>query len=143
MANLGNDVKTFFLKGVESLGKAASDLTVSARKKLDEINVAARRDEIRKALPDLLLQLWKNGAELPDELVSLLVELNRLNEQLAAAQAKPESAQPEEDTEEPTEEDEAEVEEADDSESEIAAEEAVSEADEGGEEENGDSGANG
>ena len=92
MASIGNDVKTFFLKGMEALGKAAGSITESAQQKLSEMNLAARRDEIRKALPDVLMQMWKNGLELPHELDSLLQELNDLEEQLVAAKAKPEPA---------------------------------------------------
>ena len=112
MASIGNDVKTFFLKGMEALGKAAGSITESAQQKLSQMNLAARRDEIRKALPDVLMQMWKNGLELPHELDSLLQELNDLEEQLAAAKAKPEPAAEEETPAEETPAEESTFEEA-------------------------------
>lgn len=92
MANLGNNVKTALLKGLEALGDAASSIGTSAKQKLSEMHLAARRDELRKEIPALVLKLWKDGAQLPDELTVLLSELSDLEDQLAALQVKPEPA---------------------------------------------------
>ena len=43
MANLGNNVKTAFLKGLEALGKTASNLSDAAQQKLIEMNLDTRR----------------------------------------------------------------------------------------------------
>lgn len=95
MANLYNELKTTFLKGMESFGKAASSLASGAQEKLQEMNVDARRRQVMDEIPDCALDLWKQGAELPEALSQKLSELNDLNEQLAAMRAAREKAQPE------------------------------------------------
>ena len=93
MANLGTNMKTALLKGLEALGDAASNIGSSAKQKLSEMHLVSRRDELRKAIPDLAMLLWKQGAQLPGELASLLSELSDLDEQIAALRpAKPEPA---------------------------------------------------
>lgn len=100
MANLGINVKTALLKGLEAIGDAASSIGTSAKQKLSEMHLANRRDDLRKAIPDLAMLLWKQGAELPNELVSVLGELSELEEQIAALHPKAEAAeeQPAEET---------------------------------------------
>jgi len=110
MANLGTNMKTALLKGLEAIGDAASSIGTSAKQKLSEMHLANRRDDLRKAIPDLAMLLWKQGAELPHELSSVLSELNDLEEQIAALRPTPEPAAESED-EEPAEE-ESTVEEA-------------------------------
>ncbi|MBR5547402.1 MAG: hypothetical protein IKU70_10550 [Clostridia bacterium] len=109
MANLGSNVKTAFLKGLEALGKTASSLTDAAQQKLSEMNIDNRRREVLAEIPKCVMQLWKDGVEMPEPLTSLLTELNELDEKLAALRPQPE-AKPEEpvQTEEPAEEEEAE-----------------------------------
>lgn len=102
MANLGNNVKTAFFKSLEALGDAASSVGVSAKQKLSEMRLVSRRDELRKEIPALVLKLWKEGAQLPEELTALLTELSDLEEQLAAQQAKPEPAADNADQQTPT-----------------------------------------
>lgn len=92
MANLGNNVKTAFLKGLEALGDAAASIGTSAKQKLSEMHLASRRDDLRKEIPALVMKLWKEGAQLPEELTSLLAEFSDLEEQLAALHVKPEPA---------------------------------------------------
>ena len=92
MAKIGNNMKTALLKGLEALGDAASSIGTSAKQKLSEMHLANRRDDLRKAIPDLAMLLWKQGAELPAELASVLSELNDLEEQIAALHPKPEAA---------------------------------------------------
>ncbi|MDD6142415.1 MAG: hypothetical protein PUD16_02825 [bacterium] len=96
MAILGNNLKTAFLKGMEALGKGAANLTSSAQQKLNEMNLENRRSELAKEIPVCAMKLWKDGAQLPEELAALLSEISELEEQLAAMRAKPEApAQPE------------------------------------------------
>ena len=92
MANLGTNMKTALLKGLEALGDAASNIGSTAKQKLSEMHLANRRDDLRKTLPDLAMLLWKQGAELPSELASVLSELNDLEEQISALRPKPEPA---------------------------------------------------
>ena len=108
MAILGNNVKTAFLKGLETLGKKASSLSEAAQQKLSEMNLDTRRRELLSEIPKCVMQLWKDGAELPEQLTALLGELTELEEKLAAMrpqpEAKAEEAKPEETAEETIEE---------------------------------------
>lgn len=90
MAILGNNVKTAFLKGLEALGKTASTLTDAAQQKLSEMNLDTRRREVLAEIPKCVMQLWKNGVEMPEPLNTLLQELTELEEKLAALRPKPE-----------------------------------------------------
>lgn len=90
MANLGSNVKTAFLKGLEALGKTASSLTDAAQQKLSEMNLDTRRREVLAEIPKCVMQLWKDGVEMPEPLTALLTELSELEEKLAAMRPKPE-----------------------------------------------------
>ncbi len=123
MANLGSNVKTAFLKGLEALGKTASSLTDAAQQKLSEMNLDNRRREVLAEIPKRVMQLWKDGVEMPEPLTELLKELTDLEEKLAEMRPQPEAKpeepeQPKEPAEEETAEEAAEE----------AAEEIVEEA---------------
>ena len=51
MAALGNNVKMAFLKGLEALGKGASNMATNAHQKLNEINLETRRRELLSEIP--------------------------------------------------------------------------------------------
>jgi len=114
MANLGSNVKTAFLKGLEALGKTASSLTDAAQQKLSEMNLDTRRREVLAEIPKCVMQLWKDGVEMPEPLTALLTELSELEEKLAAMRPQPaaKEAEPETEAEEAAEEPAAEAEEA-------------------------------
>ena len=113
MANLGNNVKTAFLKGLEALGKTASSLSDAAQQKLSEMNLDTRRREVLSEIPKCVMQLWKDGVEMPEPLTALLNELSELEEKLAALRPQPEVKTEEEPKpEEPAEEAAEETEEA-------------------------------
>lgn len=107
MANLGNNVKTAFLKGLEALGKTASSLSDAAQQKLSEMNLDTRRRELLSEIPKCVMQLWKDGAEMPEPLTALLSELTELEEKLAALRPQPEAKPEEEAPAEETAEEEA------------------------------------
>ena len=98
MANLYNELRTTFLKGMESFGKAASSLASGAQEKLQEMNIDALRRQVMADIPDCALDLWKQGVELPEALSEKLSELNDLNEQLSTMRAAREKAKPEPET---------------------------------------------
>jgi len=91
MANLGNSVKTAFLKGLEALGKTASNLTDAAQHKLNEMNLDNRRREVLLEIPKCVMQLWKEGVEMPEPLAALLTELTDVEQQLAVLRAQREA----------------------------------------------------
>ena len=140
MANLGNGVKTAFLKGLEALGKTASNLSDVAQHKLNEMNLENRRRAALLEIPKCVMQLWKDGVELPEQLAALMAELTDVEQQLAAMRAEREAknakpapeAKEEEAVEEEIVEEEAteEVEEGTEEAAEEATEEAVEAAEE-------------
>lgn len=87
MANFSQKVKSVWFKCVESVGQGAANLADNAKQKLSEINMESRRKDIAAELPKKLMQLWKDGVALPEELTALLTEQNELEEALAAAKA--------------------------------------------------------
>ena len=96
MANLSNNVKTVFLKGLEALGKTASSLSDAASQKLTEMNLDTRRREVLAQIPKCVMQLWKDGTELPEPLTALLYELTEVENKLSAMRPKQEAAPAEE-----------------------------------------------
>lgn len=87
MANLTDKIKSTWYKCIETLGQSAANMADNAKQKLNEINMEARRKEVVSDLPNRLLQMWKDGVELPEELNDVLTELNGLEEELAAFRA--------------------------------------------------------
>jgi hypothetical protein len=87
MANFSQKVKSVWFKCVESVGQGAANLADNAKQKLSEINMESRRKDIAAELPKKLMQLWKDGVALPEELTALLTEQSELEEALAAAKA--------------------------------------------------------
>ena len=79
MAALGNNVKMAFLKGLEALGKGASNMATNAHQKLNEINLETRRRELLSEIPVRALDLWQQGEPMPQPLGDMLSELSALD----------------------------------------------------------------
>lgn len=92
MSNITSKIKTGWLKCMESIGQGAANMADNAKQKLGELNMENRRKDLLAQLPTKVMQLWKDGVELPEELSGMLSELNGINEELdalhAARQAK-------------------------------------------------------
>lgn len=88
MAALGNNVKMAFLKGLEALGKGASNMATNAHQKLNEINLETRRRELLSEIPVRALDLWQQGEPMPQSLGEMLSELSALDEQLTVLRAQ-------------------------------------------------------
>ena len=88
MATLGNNVKMAFLKGLEALGKGASNMATNAHQKLNEINLETRRRELLSEIPVRALDLWQQGEPMPQPLGDMLSELSALDEQLTVLRAQ-------------------------------------------------------
>ncbi len=88
MAALGNNVKMAFLKGLEALGKGASNMATNAHQKLNEINLETRRRELLSEIPVRALDLWQQGEPMPQPLGDMLSELSSLDEQLTVLRAQ-------------------------------------------------------
>lgn len=88
MAPVGSNVKMAFFKGLEALGKGASNMASNAQQKLSEINLETRRRELLSEIPVRALDLWQKGAEMPPALGEMLKELSELDEQLTVLRAQ-------------------------------------------------------
>lgn len=87
MANITGKIKTTWLKCMESIGQGAANMADNAKQKLGELNMENRRKDLLAELPNKVMQMWKDGVELPEELSGLLAELNGLEEELGALRA--------------------------------------------------------
>lgn len=87
MANITGKIKTTWLKCMESIGQGAANMADNAKQKLGELNMENRRKDLLAELPNKVMQMWKDGVELPEELNGLLAELNGLEEELSALRA--------------------------------------------------------
>ena len=95
MPDFGSTVKSLFSKGMEAVGNAASTLASTTRFKVDELNLNNRKSEILRGFGARAYEMWKQGAQFPAELVTLLeqvaeadAELDRLRAERAAAQGE-------------------------------------------------------
>ncbi len=87
MPTISEKIRSAWFKCVESVGQSAANMADSAKQKLNEINMEAQRKEMLSDLPNKLMQMWKDGAELPEELNDTMAQLNKLDEELAAFRA--------------------------------------------------------
>ena len=81
MANITGKIKTTWLKCMESIGQGAANMADNAKQKLGELNMENRRKDLLAELPNKVMQMWKDGVELPEELNGLLAELNGMEEE--------------------------------------------------------------
>jgi hypothetical protein len=87
MSNITSKIKTTWLKCMETIGQSAANMADNAKQKLGELNMENRRKDLVSELPEKLMKLWKDGAQLPEELTGMLTELNGINEELDALRA--------------------------------------------------------
>ncbi len=87
MSNITSKIKTGWLKCMENLGQGAANMADNAKQKLGELNMESRRKDLLAELPKKVMQMWKDGIELPEELNGMLTELNGINEELEALRA--------------------------------------------------------
>ena len=88
MASLGNNLKVAFLRGLESVGRGASNMASNAHQKLNEINLETRRRELLSEIPVRALDLWQQGEPMPQPLGEMLRELSELDEELTVLRAQ-------------------------------------------------------
>ncbi len=82
MADLGSSLKSIFMKGMESIGNAATNIANNTKTKVDEMNMVNRRTEILADFGNRAYALWLKGESFPQELNDLLKELKDLDEKL-------------------------------------------------------------
>lgn len=89
MADIFDSLKKTWIKSMEALSSAASDLANNTKQKVNEINLDNRRREILSDFGLITYELWQKGLELPKELNDLLVELSQVDEELNLLRQKP------------------------------------------------------
>ena len=83
-----NKVRLVFLKGMETLGAAASNLASNAKLKAMEINLENRRREILTNFSLRAFELWQKGEQLPGSLSEMLTELSDIEDRLSLLRAQ-------------------------------------------------------
>lgn len=82
MADIRENVKNAWMKGMELIGNTASSIANTTKYKVDEMNLVNRRREILNDFGAQAYSLWQKGASFPAELEEQLNELKKLDEQL-------------------------------------------------------------
>lgn len=82
MIDIGKNIKDIWMKGMEAVGRRASDIASNTKYKVDEMNMVSRRAEIMKDFGMRAYALWQKGEKFPEELAAQLKELSELDEKL-------------------------------------------------------------
>ena len=98
MADLSKGFKDIWMKGMEAISDTASKVASNTRYKINEMNMINRRQEILADFGAKAYALWQKGESFPDELNTLLGELDQLETALdeirVAREAKAAAAAP-------------------------------------------------
>ncbi len=82
MADIGATAKKILEQSMQVVNKAATNIAVSAKLKVDEMNLTTRRKELRNELGNKIYDLWNSGEQVPASLEELLLEMKDLDEKL-------------------------------------------------------------
>lgn len=88
MADVLGTLKKTWLKGMEVVGNAASNIASNTKQKVSEMNMENRRREILSDFGLIAYEMWQKGTAFPKELEDQLTELSRLDEELNALRAQ-------------------------------------------------------
>lgn len=88
MADLKNMMKNAWVKGMETIGTAATNIANGTKTKVQEMNLVTRRNELYSSLSEKVYELWQKGAALPEELETMLKELTQIDEDLNELRAE-------------------------------------------------------
>jgi hypothetical protein len=88
MSNVMKSLKKTWLKGMEVIGNAASNIADNAKYKVTEMNLETRRREILADFGSIAYEMWLRGESFPPALEAQLKQLNALDEQLTAIRAQ-------------------------------------------------------
>jgi hypothetical protein len=86
--NVMKGLKKTWLKGMEVVGNAASNIADNAKYKVSEMNLETRRREILADFGSVAYEMWQRGEVFPPALEAQLEQLNALDEQLTAIRAQ-------------------------------------------------------
>ncbi len=82
MADIGATAKKLLEQSMQVVNKAATNIAVSAKLKVDEMNLTTRRKELRNELGNKIYDLWNSGEQVPASLEEMLLEMKDLDEKL-------------------------------------------------------------
>ena len=88
MGNVMKGLKKTWLKGMEAIGNAASNIADNAKYKVTEMNLETRRREILADFGSIAYEMWQRGETFPPALEAQLKQLNALEEHLTAIRAQ-------------------------------------------------------
>ena len=88
MGNVMKGLKKTWLRGMEAVGNAASNIADNAKYKVTEMNLETRRREILADFGSIAYEMWQRGENFPPALEAQLKQLNVLDEQLTAIRAQ-------------------------------------------------------
>ncbi len=88
MGNVMKGLKKTWLRGMEVIGNAASNIADNAKYKVTEMNLETRRREILADFGSIAYEMWQRGESFPPALDAQLKQLNALDEQLTAIRAQ-------------------------------------------------------
>lgn len=99
MADIRESIRSLFFHGVEAVNSAASSVAKSTQQKVEEMNLKNRQRELMNEVSKLVRSLWQSGVELPDELMDLMEDIAKVEDELLemkeAAKAAAEAAKAE------------------------------------------------
>ena len=94
MADISKILTEAWLKVNEGIGSAANTIADATKGKVNEINLNSRRSDILNQLAPKIVELYKSGVQLPEELMSILKELTDIEDRLAALKPAPRAKAP-------------------------------------------------
>jgi len=82
MADFKKQIKQMWIKGMETVGNTASNIANNTKYKVDEMNLQNRRRDLFSNIGPQAYILWQKGEKFPEEICNMLVEIQKLDEQL-------------------------------------------------------------
>ena len=91
MADIGKSVRNLLINGVKAVNSAANTIANTTRQKVDELNLQSDRKELMDQVAETAYKLWKDGAQLPEAIGTLMQEIAVIDDELARLQCKTEA----------------------------------------------------
>lgn len=88
MADIKDSMRSAWIKGMEAIGNAATNIANGTKTKVKEFNLVSRRTEIFTDLSSKVYELWQKGETMPAELDAMLRELSEVDEALNELRAE-------------------------------------------------------
>ena len=104
MSDLGQNIREFVLKGIETIGATATNLAANTRQKISETALKAKKAELLEQFGEKAYEAYRNGMAFPEELACILREAAGIDAELASGTVDgPAEVAAEESAEEPEE----------------------------------------